>query len=125
MNQKKSALTKPAKEQKVPVVKAIEPSPPPQKNFNTFNSVKSEPKPGVVQSPSKKRFLNQYNNEKYLAHPETTYTNKLLTLIFEPKQKSVKQQRIKVQEYKDNSSSFQNSSIDPSRSILKKTPLKK
>lgn len=36
---------------------------------------------------TKRKFVNQYNNEKYLAHPETTYSNTILNMIFDPKEK--------------------------------------
>jgi len=33
----------------------------------------------------RKEFINQYNNVKYLMHPEKTYTQTLLNRIFDPK----------------------------------------
>ncbi len=36
--------------------------------------------------PPRRKFDNQYNNKQYLVHPEKTYTQKILNLIFEPKE---------------------------------------
>jgi hypothetical protein len=55
----------------------------------------------VIKEPqhkSKKAFMNQYNNAKYLAFPEKTYTQHILDVIFDPKLKVQKPQRLKVNE---------------------------
>ena len=60
-------------------------------NSDTFNPInhqsgfQSEGGAHAVQ-PSRRKFDNQYNNAKYLVHPERTYTQKILNMIFEPKE---------------------------------------
>jgi len=44
---------------------------------------------------TRKRFDNRYSNYKYLAYPEKTYTQHILNVIFEDKQKNMKPQKPK------------------------------
>ena len=51
-----------------------------------------------VTHQSRRKFDNQYNNAQYLVHPEKTYTQKILNLIFEPKTHKVNRAPKKVEE---------------------------
>lgn len=48
----------------------------------------SSSNPREIQHPRRK-FDNQYNNAQYLVHPEKTYTQSMLNLIFEDKAKKI------------------------------------
>ena len=57
--------------------------------MNRNNQVTTERSPDALErdadNQSRRKFDNQYNNAQYLVHPEKTYTQKILNLIFEPK----------------------------------------
>ena len=60
---------------------------------------RSEPVTKQEVQRTRRQFSNQYNNAQYLVHPEKTYTQTILNLIFDPKPKGQRPVKASPEKY--------------------------